>query len=102
MKTLLITLAAGAAALAMSACSEGYYGHPGYGPGPVAYDGYYDGGYGSFYDGYWADDGAFYYSDAQGHPYVRDDAHHFRHDMAQGFHGVRGQGVHHNGEHRPG
>ena len=103
MKKLLITLAAGVAALTISACAGGYYGGTGGGPvvGPVAYDGFYDDAYGPFYDGYWGGDGGFYYSDGEGHPFHRDMGNHFRHDTAQGFHSVHGFGGMHGGGHRP-
>ncbi|MGA0600241.1 hypothetical protein ACO2Q3_05990 [Caulobacter sp. KR2-114] len=93
MKTLILTLAAGAAALSLGACAtdEGY-GHRAYYGGAVGYDGFYDDAYGPFYDGYWGGDGFFYYSDAAGHPFRRDDAHHFRHDQAGGYHAVHGSG----------
>lgn len=93
MKTLMIALAAGAAAMSLAACAtdEGY-GHRSYYGAAVNYDGFYDDAYGPFYDGYWGADDAFYYSDAEGHPFRRDDAHHFRHDAASGFHAVHGLG----------
>jgi hypothetical protein len=101
MKKLLISLAASAVALTISACAGGYYGPGGPVVGPVAYDGFYDDAYGPFYDGYWGGDGAFYYSDGEGHPFHRDTGGHFRHDMAQGFHPVHGFGGMHGGGHRP-
>jgi hypothetical protein len=94
------TILALGAALALSACAEGY----GYGPHRGAYGGgdiaYYDNSYGSIYDGYWGGDGAYYYTPARGGAYVRDEAHHFRRDAAEGYRSFRGQGGHHDdGDH---
>jgi hypothetical protein len=114
MKPILFALAIFAAGASLVACAnDGPHGPPpGYGPGPLAFDGYYDDGYGPFYDGYWGDDGAFYYAPRQGEPFRRDDAGHFRRDSAQGFHPVHGLGGPHPGaphfsgggagDHRPG
>jgi len=103
MKKTLTALGLAVGLLGLTACASDSYGHRdgyagGYGPEPVAYDGYYDDSYGPFYDGYWAGDGGFYYTDAPGHPYHRDTAGHFRHDSAAGFHSVHGTGagVHHH------
>jgi hypothetical protein len=85
-----------AAALALSACAEGYGYGPhggGYGGGDVAY---YDNSYGAIYDGYWGGDGAYYYAPARGQPFVRDEGHHFRRDHADGYHSFRGHGGHHD------
>jgi hypothetical protein len=53
----------GLGALPLGACVDDYaYGaRVSYGPGPYAYNGWYDGYYGSIYDGYWGNDGYFYY-----------------------------------------
>jgi hypothetical protein len=72
------------ASLPLAACA-GTYGGVEYGPGPYAYDGYYDGYYGPIYDGYWGGDGAFYYRHGAGdRGFVRGDNAHFRHDAPQG------------------
>ena len=94
MNKTLIALGLAAGLLSVTACASGPYGYAGgYGPEPVAYDGYYDDAYGPFYDGYWAGDGGYYYTDAPGHPYHRDTAGHFRRDQASGFHAVHGTGA---------
>ena len=96
MKKTLTALGLTVGLLGMSACASGPYGYAGgYGPEPVAYDGYYDDFYGPFYDGYWAGDGGYYYTDAPGHPYHRDTGAHFRRDQASGFHAVHGASVRH-------
>ena len=69
------------AALPLAACAGGYYGPRG--PGPIAYDGYYDDYYGSVYDGYWGDGGVFYYRTGQNGHWRADHGGHFRHDMPQ-------------------
>jgi hypothetical protein len=100
MNRLLTVACAAGAALMLVGCADGGYYHHDHGPMAVAYDGFYDDGYGPFYDGYWGDDGAFYYSDGPGHAYRRDDAHHFRHDNpGQGFHAVQGHPHGHDGDH---
>lgn len=89
-KTLLALLGA----LPLAACAGGYYGGPA-GPGPIAYDGYYDDYYGQIDDGYWGDGDVFYYRPHGHGRYVPDRAHHFRHDMGGGqpmggFHPMHG------------
>ncbi len=81
------------AGLCLTACASGpYYGH-GPGPGPVAYDAYYDDFYGPFDDGYWGPDGGFYYSTGPDHHFVRDSGNHFRRQAGgSGFHGVHFHG----------
>jgi len=96
MNKTLTALTVAASLLGMAACASGPYGPgpgDGYGPEPVAFDGYYDDFYGPFYDGYWAGDGGYYYTDAPGHAYHRDTGGHFRHDSASGFHTVHGTGA---------
>lgn len=81
------------AAAPLAACAEGYYGPQG--PGPIAYDGFYDDYYGPINDGYWGDGGVFYYrSDPHGR-FVADRDGHFRHDQgpAQGV-GAGGRNFH--------
>jgi hypothetical protein len=84
------------AALALSACAEGYYGP--YGGGGMAY---YDDFYGSYYDGYWGSDGFFYFRHGHEHGFIRDEGRHFRRGPGQGFHGVHAHpgfhGFHHGG-----
>lgn len=67
------------AAVPLAGCADGYYGGGmAYGPGPYAYDGYYDGAYGPIYDGYWGDDGYFYYRNGpDAHGFHRGDRSHF-------------------------
>jgi hypothetical protein len=67
-------------ALPLAACAEGYYGPEG--PGPVAYDGYYDDYYGPIYDGYWGNGGVFYYRTSEHGHFRPDRSGHFRRDMA--------------------
>jgi hypothetical protein len=88
----LISMACGAAAIAlMAGCATGYGGTT----VAVGYDGYYDDYYGPFVDGYWGNDGGFYYMDNGGHRH-RDTGGHFRHDSAPGFHTVHGAGGDHH------
>jgi hypothetical protein len=85
MKRYLITVAAAAAAVSLSACMDMGHPHEGlYAGGYV--DGYYDDAYGPMYDGYWGDGDVFYYRANASDTFHRDDAHHFRRDSAQGFH----------------
>jgi hypothetical protein len=82
-KTLLVALVA-TAALPLAACvSDGYYDGP-TGPGPVAYDGYYDDYYGPIYDGYWGNGDVFYYRTSENGHFRHDSGHHFRHDTGTG------------------
>jgi len=86
-KTFLIALAGVAAALPLAGCvSDGYYGGPA-GPGPIAYDGFYDDYYGPIYDGYWGDGDAFYYRTSEHGRWRHDAGGHFRHDMGQPMRG---------------
>ncbi len=76
-----------AATLPLAACAGGPGMDVGYGGGPYAYDGYYDGYYGPVYDGYWGDDDYFYYRHGAGdHAYVRGDRGHFAHQAPDGQH----------------
>jgi len=94
-----IALASLAVSVALTGCVA--YGPPGPGPGPypygpypadaVAYEGYYDGGYGPFYDGYWGGDGFFYYAD-RNHNFHRDFNGHFRRGAVPGYHHVQSPG----------
>jgi hypothetical protein len=90
------------ASVPLAACAGGV-GVGVYGPGPYAYDGWYDGYYGPIYDGYWGDDGYFYYRHNEGEgAFVRGDNHHFAHQAPQGPHNFQSmhgmtaprQGVH--------
>jgi hypothetical protein len=76
------------AALPLAACVAGYDGP--YGPGPVAYDGYYDDYYGPIYDGYWGNGGVFYYRSHEHGRLIADRGNHFRHDMGGAGPGGRG------------
>jgi hypothetical protein len=109
-------LIAALALLPLAACADEYgYAGPG-GPGPIAYDGFYDDYYGPIYDGYWGGGGAFYYRTSEHGHWRHDHGGHFRHDMgpgpgtgghsfhpmhgnftppAGGFHGGHGGGHHH-------
>jgi hypothetical protein len=87
----LISLACGAAAIALLAgCASdgGYYGYNGV--AAVGYDGYYDDFYGPIDDGYWGVDGGYYYR--HGREWRRDSGNHFRHEAGQGFHPMHGSG----------
>lgn len=83
-----------ASGLSLSACDddESYRVGVGWGTGPYAYDGWYDGYYGPVYDGYWGDDGFFYYRGYAGQGYRRGGGEHFRREAGAGsnfqqFHG---------------
>ena len=83
-RKLLVALAGVALALPLAGCvSDGYYEGP-VGPGPIAYDGYYDDYYGPIYDGYWDGGGAFYYRTSEHGHWRHDAAGHFRQDMGSG------------------
>lgn len=91
-RKLLIALVGVAAALPLAGCvSDGYYGGP-VGPGPIAYDGYYDDYYGPIYDGYWGDGGGFYYRNSEHGHWRHDSGGHFRRDMGPGGMGQGGMG----------
>ncbi|MBV9841300.1 MAG: hypothetical protein JOY99_07170 [Sphingomonadaceae bacterium] len=78
------------AALPLAACAADYYGGPA-GPGPIAYDGFYDDYYGPIYDGYWGDGDVFYYRTGEHGHFRADRSGHFRHDMpGGGFAGTAG------------
>jgi hypothetical protein len=71
----------------LAACAGSGVGVEMDGPGPYAYDGWYDGYYGPIYDGYWGDDGYFYYRHHEGEgAFVRGDRAHFAHEAPQGAH----------------
>jgi len=73
----------------LAGCADDYAygGGVAYGPGPYAYDGWYDGYYGPIYDGYWGSDNYFYYRRGGGdRAYIRGDGGHFRHDAPGGEH----------------
>ena len=82
MKRLMFLVAAGVAAVSLSACMDGYHHGGPYAGGYV--DGYYDDSYGPMYDGYWGDSDVFYYRSGPTDTFHRDDAHHFRHDAGSG------------------
>ncbi|MDE1917302.1 MAG: hypothetical protein KGJ57_14660 [Sphingomonadales bacterium] len=93
------------ATVPLAACEEdGYGGVYSYGPGPYAYDGYYDGYYGPIYDGYWGSDNYFYYRHGAGdRAYIRGGRDHFSRSIPdrgghnyQPLHGTMnpGQGMH--------
>jgi hypothetical protein len=69
MKKTLALLALSLSVTTLAACVDDGYGYGGgvaYGPGPYAYDGWYDGAYGPIYDGYWGSDNYFYYRHGAG------------------------------------
>ncbi|EGD60946.1 hypothetical protein Y88_3450 [Novosphingobium nitrogenifigens DSM 19370] len=77
------------ASIPLAACADDYAygGGVAYGPGPYAYDGWYDGYYGPIYDGYWGSDNYFYYRRGAGdRAYMRGDRGHFMHDAPRGPH----------------
>jgi hypothetical protein len=80
MKRVLIALLG---ALPLAGCAGGYYGGPA-GPGPIAYDGYYDDYYGPIHDGYWGDGDVFYYRTSDRGHWRHDAGGHFRHDAGSG------------------
>lgn len=89
MKRTFSLLLLGLSTLPLAACADDYgYGvRAGYGPGPYAYNGWYDGYYGSIYDGYWGNDGYFYYRRGLGdRVYIRGDRGHFMREAPRGPH----------------
>lgn len=95
------------AAAAVSGCTGGgggVYAAGDFGPGPYAYDGFYDDYYGSIYDGYWGDDDFFYYRHGIGdRRFHRGDAAHFQRSGAHGghFHPMQGSMTPQHGMHMP-